>query len=93
MPKASTEKQMRVDENLLSTMPWTCTNFGKHSEIDVYVKESGVWETVAQVRGIEGLDAEDIAEFIVEAVSSNSSRKKVGREGVYKGNGRGAVTK
>ena len=86
MPKASRERRIQVKENLLATTPWTCTNFGRQSEIDIYVKETGVWETIAQVRGIEGFDAEDIAGFIIAAVNNCGSRKGAGSDTPQAGN-------
>ena len=64
MPKA---KQAIAPEKILKK--WSCTHFGDISEIEVFIEASGHWETVAEVRPIANIDAEDIADFIVQAVS------------------------
>ena len=56
-------------EFLLSIREWSCTHFGKQSEIEVHVGSTGKWETIAIVHSIVGFDAEDIAGFIVGAIS------------------------
>ena len=47
---------------------WSCSLFGDKSEIDVFVESTGRWETVAEIHAVGGVDAEDIAAFITEAV-------------------------
>lgn len=63
MPKA---KRAIVPEKILKK--WSCTHFGDMSEIEVFVEASGQWETVAEVHSVANIDAEDIADFIVQAV-------------------------
>ena len=57
-----------VDKLLLLTMQWTCTHFGRQSEIEAHVASTGKWETIATVHSAADCDAEDIAGFIVCAV-------------------------
>lgn len=70
MPNARTQTDSIADQCLQATLPWTCTNFGDRSEIEAFVKETGKWETVAEVRAVAGTDAEDVASFIVQAVNA-----------------------
>lgn len=59
-------------EVVLTALPgatiWSCTHFGRQSEIDVFLTDSGTWETVATVNPVAGLDAEDVASLIVSAL-------------------------
>jgi len=67
---SKTKKPRPIAEQLiLATRPWTCTNFGDQSEIEAYVEATGAWETIATVHAVNGVDAEDIASFIVRAVN------------------------
>jgi hypothetical protein len=52
------------------TTPWSCTNFGSESEIEAYVEVTGSWETIANVHSVGDLDAEDIADFIIQSVNA-----------------------
>ena len=49
---------------------WSCSHFGGLSEIDVFVEASGKWETAAEVHSVAGIDAEDIANFIIQVVAN-----------------------
>lgn len=64
--KRPTKKQKATD---LSTLRFVCTRFGDCSEIDAFIQTTGKWETVATIYPVAGIDAEDIAEFFVHAVS------------------------
>lgn len=71
MPTNATQQPASPAEHCLqATLPWTCTHFGGRSEIETYVKETGTWETVAEVRAIGDVDAEDVACLIVKAVNA-----------------------
>jgi len=59
-----------------ATLQWSCTHFGCQSEIEVYVAATDQWETIAVVSAAAGLDAEDIAEFIVKAVIDRTRTRK-----------------
>jgi len=74
MPKVSRKSKSSMEISIVATLPWTCTNFGNQSEIEAYVKATGTWETIATVHVAGGVDAEDIAGFIVQAVND---REKV----------------
>ena len=64
-------KETRVD-SVYALEPWVCTHFGDLSEIDAYIVGTGKWETIANVQAVEGIDAEDIADFIVRAVNNQA---------------------
>lgn len=67
MPKAKPPKlNAPVVERELTK--WSCSLFGNNSEIDVFVESTGRWETAAEIYGVGGFDAEDIAAFIAEAI-------------------------
>lgn len=71
MPTNSRQQATQLSEQCLqTTLPWTCTNFGDRSEIEAFVKETGAWVTVAEVRSLGGADAEDVAGLIVKAVNA-----------------------
>jgi hypothetical protein len=68
-PKSSANLRVITQEILPHTMAtWSCTHFGNQSEIESYIAATGKWETVADVRPVAGVDAEDMADFIVNAV-------------------------
>lgn len=50
---------------------WSCSLFGKKSEIDVFVESTGRWETAAEIRGVGRFDAEEVAAYIMEAVTAH----------------------
>ena len=75
MPKAKKPK-MSAEDRILSTIPWSCTNFGKQSEIEVCMATTGKWETIATVHAVLGFDAEDIASFIVASVNRMEVEKR-----------------
>lgn len=56
-------------EFIAATSPWRCTHFGNLSEIEAQFTATGTWETLAEVRSVQGLDAEDIASFLVTAIN------------------------
>jgi hypothetical protein len=62
-------KRPPTDE-IASTLPWSCTQFGNQSEIEAFVGSTGKRETIADVHGVAGVDAEDMADFIVRAVNA-----------------------
>jgi len=49
---------------------WSCTHFGGISEIELYVASTRQWETVATVNSAAGLDAEEIAAFIINKIAN-----------------------
>lgn len=73
MPKIIKKQKTPVEKHLLATMPWACTNFGQIAEIDAYMEETGTWETIAEIHGVSGADAEDVGNFIIDNV--NRSKK------------------
>ncbi len=70
MPNTRTQADTFATQCLQATLPWTCTNFGNRSEIEAFIQETGKWETVAEVRAIGDVDAEDVASLIVQAVNA-----------------------
>lgn len=69
MPKAKPPKlNAPVVERELTK--WSCSLFGNKSEIDVFVESTGRWETAAEIYGVGRFDAEDIAAFIAEAITT-----------------------
>ena len=54
-----------------ATLPWKCTCFGNQAEIEAVDSKTGQWETIALVNAIAGLDAEDVASFIVRIVNAH----------------------
>jgi len=75
MPKILKKQKSVTEESILTTMPWTCSNFGSQSEIDVYVESTGTWATIATVNGIENIDAEDMASFIVRLANAYNANR------------------
>lgn len=57
----------------LADMPLTCTSFGDHSEIDVWIKRTKTWETLATTHSVAGFDAEDVAAFFIRAVKQKEA--------------------
>lgn len=70
MPKPSSKPKAVIEKTLLATLPWTSTNFGQQAEIDAFMAASRTWETLATVHAVGGVDAEDVASFLVNAVNS-----------------------
>jgi hypothetical protein len=68
MAKAPKESKVSVEKVILATLPWSSSSFGKQAEVDGFNPTSGKWETIATVNTIAGIDAEDVASFMVEAV-------------------------
>jgi hypothetical protein len=63
----NTQKSIETVNQFAS--PLTFTTFGDQSEIDAKIDATGQWETIATVHSVAGIDAEEIAQFIVEAVT------------------------
>lgn len=61
-PKVSAAKQ--------ELTKWSCSLFGNKSEIDVFLESSGQWETAAEVHGVGKFDAEEVAAFMLEAITT-----------------------
>jgi len=70
MPRQNKKPKPIDARKLLLARPLTSTNFGNLSEIDVYIEATDTWETVATINSVGGIDAEDIAAFIVSAVAA-----------------------
>jgi hypothetical protein len=62
------------DDFLAAISPWRSTHFGDQSEIEAQIRATGTWETLAAVRSLPGLDAEDLASFIVMVVNEYAAR-------------------
>lgn len=75
MVKTSAKPKISVEKSILATLPWTSSSFGKQAEIDGFSPTTGKWETIATVNAIAGVDAEDVAAFIVEAVKIFSANR------------------
>jgi len=63
-----------TDDFLATISPWRSTHFGDQSEIEAQIMATGSWETIAAVRSLPGLDAEDLASFIVMLVNEHAAR-------------------
>ena len=68
MAKTSAQPKTSAEKSILATLLWSSSLFGKQAEIDGFDSTTGKWETIATVDAIAGIDAEDVAAFIVEAV-------------------------
>jgi hypothetical protein len=68
MAKTSAKPKVSTEKSFLETLSWASSSFGKQAEIDVFNPITGKWETIAAVDAIAGVDAEDVAAFIVEAI-------------------------
>ena len=64
---------------LFDTKPPMCTKSGRMSDIDVYIKNSNAWVTVATTYSVDDIDAEDIADFITRAIQ-HYSQHLLGKE-------------
>jgi hypothetical protein len=69
MAKASTKPKASAHKSVMATLPWTGSLFGGHAEIDGLNAISGKWETIATVYAIDGVDAEDLADFIINVMN------------------------
>lgn len=69
MGKNSAEPRISIEESILATLPWSSSSFGRQAEIDSFNPVTGKWETIAMVNSIDGTDAEDIADFLVNAAN------------------------
>ena len=70
------KQKVPISSAFLATLPMASSLFGKQAEIDGFNPVSGRWETIAVIDGIAGVDAEDIAAFIVESVLAYQSQKQ-----------------
>ena len=70
MTKLSKKRKTTSEQSILATQPWASSSFGRQAEIDGFNPATGAWETIATVNAIAGVDAEDIASFIVKAVAA-----------------------
>jgi len=68
MPKVPRKSKSSIEKSIMATLPWTCTNFGGHSEIEARLGATGSWETLATVHSVDGIDAEDIANFVIQVI-------------------------
>lgn len=62
-------------QHIASAPQWTCTHFGRHSEIEAFISTTGQWETIADVRSVGNVDAEDLADFIISALRMHNSHQ------------------
>ncbi len=74
MPKAAF-KSRQIEDKILSTTPWTSTNFGHQAEIEIGMPRSRTWDTIAIINSTADVDAEDIAAFIVRVVNDYSKSR------------------
>lgn len=77
MPRTSKRLKPIIEKSILATKPWSCTNFGEQSEIDAYIDSTDTWETIATIQSAAGIDAEDIASFIVHAVNNYEKTQRL----------------
>jgi hypothetical protein len=68
--KRAAKKTPATQASIHATFPWRSTSFGNQAEIEALDPATGAWETIALVNAISGLDAEDVASFIVEIVNA-----------------------
>lgn len=62
-----------TDDFLATISPWRSIRHDQ-SEIEAQIMATGSWETIAAVRSLPGLDAEDLASFIVMMVNEHAAR-------------------
>lgn len=75
MPKSKKPKnQPSLREAIKATLPWSHTLSGNTSDIEAYIKATGIWETIACVNSLPGIDAEDLAAFIVEGMNQSNEK-------------------
>jgi len=77
MPKIAKKLKPIYEKSILATTPWSCTNFGQQSEIDIYIEATGKWETVADIHTVADIDAEDIASLIVHIVNNYKKTQRL----------------
>jgi len=75
MAKTSAKTKISIENLILATLPWASSSFGKQAEIDGFNPTTGKWETIATVNTFVGVDAEDVASLIVEAVAAKFNKK------------------
>ncbi|MBI1207281.1 MAG: hypothetical protein GC191_08330 [Azospirillum sp.] len=72
------KKQSATQANpVQATLPWTCTHLDGQSEIEARNAATGVWETIASVKGDEGFDRRAAADLIVKAVNAHESHREL----------------
>jgi hypothetical protein len=49
--------------------PWSVKHFADRSEIEAYVLGTGSWKSIAEVKQAVGVEASNVADFIVRAVN------------------------
>jgi hypothetical protein len=54
---------------------------GLTSDIDVQLEQTGTWATVATVESVNGIDATDMADFIIKAVQHYSKHLSDNKRG------------
>ena len=75
MTKLSKKTKTTPEQSILATRPWVSSSFGRQAEIDGFNPTTGTWDTIATVNSIAGIDAEDIAALIVEAVAAYQAKQ------------------
>ncbi len=79
MPKKK-EKSGNALAPILESLPWSCTHFGGQSEIETYIPALEKWVTLAEVYSVGGIDAEDLADFIVRTVNESKNMAAIAGE-------------
>lgn len=69
MPRKHPQAIANSAEILAMTLPWKSTSFGNEAEIEVFFEHTGTWEVIATISPVAGIDAEDVANFIVDKMS------------------------
>ena len=77
LPIAKVEK-LPGKKSAYTLLPWSCTHYPNHSEIEAYLLAAGDRQTIAKIHDATGVDAEHLAEFIVRAV--NAYEKHLNRD-------------
>ena len=75
MPKA--RKTVRRVATQIASMIFSCTHFDEISEIDAYIASIDKVESIADIRSAAGINAKDIAEFIVRAANNEARMKNI----------------
>ena len=76
MTKLSKKNKASPEQAILATRPWVSSSFGRQAEIDGFNSTTGTWDTIATVNSMAGVDAEDIASFIVKAVAAYQAKQQ-----------------
>jgi len=76
MPKSLPKLDSITDAKaILETLPWSHTSSGDESEIEAFLPATDTWETIAVVRTVNGVDAEDMAAFITRLANTYHDTK------------------